>query len=319
MAEESRALAPFTALKTQLEERADQYAAALPSTIKPERFTRTVLTAVTQNPQLLECHRGSLLLACMKCAQDGLVPDGREAALVIFRDKTKGKVAQYLAMVGGVRKMVLQSGEVSVFEQHVVYDNDIFDVRFGSDAMIDHRPYLKGERGAPVAVYSVAIMRDGYKSFEVMTVEDVDKVRDVSRTRDTGPWKQWYEEMAKKTVAKRHAKMLPLSSERAIPRDDDEPGKLDVLEPRERMAMTAQLHRLANGPTEEEFGDFSEHDEEVGNGEEKDFPPTFDVDAERAKGIKDWPAEGDNPRGRKPRMDEPGWSTATDAPPGAEG
>jgi len=86
MAEESRALAPFTVLKTQLEERADQYAAALPSTIKPERFTRTVLTAVTQNPQLLECHRGSLLLACMKAAQDGLVPDGREAALVIFRE-----------------------------------------------------------------------------------------------------------------------------------------------------------------------------------------------------------------------------------------
>lgn len=42
-------------------------------------------------------------------------------------------------------------------------------------------------------------------------------------------------------------------------------------------------------------------------------------DKERAKGIKDWPDEGDNPKGRKPRMGEPGWSTATDAPPGVEG
>jgi recombination protein RecT len=280
MAEESRAVAPFTTLKTQLEERSDQYAAALPSTIKPERFTRTVLTAVTQNPQLLECHRGSLLLACMKAAQDGLLPDGREAALVIFRDKAKGKIAQYLAMVGGVRKMVLQSGEVTVFEQHVVYEQDIFDVRFGSQAYIDHRPFLKGDRGAPVAAYSVAIMRGGHKSFEVMTVEDIDRVRMVSRTKDAGPWKQWWDEMAKKTVAKRHAKMLPLSSERAIPHDDDEPGKLDVMEPRERMAMTAQLNRLANGPDEEENleeVDFSEVDED----EEEDGPLT---EAQRLEG-----------------------------------
>jgi recombination protein RecT len=127
-----------------------------------------------------------------------------------------------------------------------------------------------------VAVYSVAIMQGGYKSFEVMTIEDVDRVRDVSRSRDTGPWKTWYEEMAKKTVAKRHAKMLPLSSERPIPRDDDEPGRPDTLEPEERMDMHAQLNRLANGPEPEEEMDWTEHDEETGDGTEKDFPPEED-------------------------------------------
>ena len=276
MSDESRAIAPFTTLKTQIEERADQYAAALPSTIKPERFMRTILTAVTQSPQLLECHRGSLLLACMKAAQDGLLPDGREAALVIFRDKIRGKIATYISMVGGVRKMVLQSGEVSVFEQHCVFEQDIFDVRLGSNAHIDHRPYLKGDRGPMVAVYSIAIMKGGYKSFEVMNVEDVDKVREVSRAKDTGPWKSWYEEMAKKTVAKRHAKMLPLSNERPIPHDDDEPGRANSLEPRERMAMHAQLNRLANGPEPDEEMDFTEHDEEIGDGTIKDFPRAED-------------------------------------------
>jgi hypothetical protein len=67
-------------------------------------------------------------------------------------------------------------------------------------------------------------------------------------------------------------------------------------------------------------------------GTEKDFPPDYwdgihrytptaeEVRQEElARGIKDWPAEGDNPRGRKPRRGEPGWSTATDAPPGVEG
>ena len=87
-------------------------------------------------------------------------------------------------MVGGIRKMVLQSGEVSVFEQHCVFEQDIFDVRLGSNAHIDHRPYLKGDRGPMVAVYSIAIMKGGYKSFEVMNVEDVDKVREVSRAKE---------------------------------------------------------------------------------------------------------------------------------------
>jgi recombination protein RecT len=291
--ETNRAVQAFDALRSQLEARSAQYQAALPSTIPAERFQRVVLTAVTQNPDLLQVHRGSLLLACMKAAQDGLLPDGREAALVVYRDKSKGKIAQYLAMVAGIRKLVLQSGEVAVFEQHIVHENDIFDVRFGDDPHIDHRPMISGERGRPVAVYSVATMKaGGYKSFDVMTMADVDKVRSVSRSGDSGPWKTWYEEMAKKTIAKRHAKMLPLSSEKAItPREDDRPGEIDELPARERLSLHNQLDRLAAGP-----------------GEADDGMDYIDIEADEEDG-----------RGRKPKEGEPGWSTATDAPPGVEG
>lgn len=292
MAETSTSLAPMVALRNQIESRSEQYAMALPSTMSVDKFKRVLLTSVALNPQLLECHRGSFLLAAQRCAQDGLLPDGREAAMVVFRDKNKGKIVQYLAMVAGIRKLVLQTGEVSVFDQHCVYENDEFDITFGSEPHIEHRPHLKGDRGPMIGVYSVARMRAGGLSMEWMPVEDVDKVRDVSRAKDAGPWKTWYAEMAKKTVAKRHAKMLPWSSERPIPRDDDEPAEVKALSTEARLSMHEQLDRLAAGPVEEDEVDYVE------------IPSEEDIESGRAP---------------KPRPGEPGWSTATDAPPMAEG
>lgn len=83
----------------QLVARRDEFAPALPSHITPERFQRVVVTAVNLNPDLLRANRLSLLNACAKAASDGLLPDGREGALVIF-----GKDAVWMPMVSGIIK-----------------------------------------------------------------------------------------------------------------------------------------------------------------------------------------------------------------------
>jgi hypothetical protein len=65
----------------------------------------------------------------------------------------------------------------------------------------------------------------------VMTVEEIEKTRAVSRSKDDGPWVQWWGEMARKTVAKRHAKVLPMSNDAraALARDDEADGLLPIL------------------------------------------------------------------------------------------
>jgi len=83
-----------------------EFAAALPPQIPVEKFIRTTLTAVQMNPDLLQADRRSLLGACMKAAQDGLLLDGREAAPVIFNTKD-GKKVQYMPMVGGILKKMI--------------------------------------------------------------------------------------------------------------------------------------------------------------------------------------------------------------------
>ena len=42
---------------------------------------------------------------------------------------------------------------------------------------------------------------------------DVEKVRQSSKAKDTGPWASWWDEMARKTVIRRIAKRLPSSAD----------------------------------------------------------------------------------------------------------
>ncbi|WP_420137858.1 recombinase RecT [Sphingomonas sp.] len=233
--------AAVTSLSNQLATRAEQFKMALPAHIKPDQFQRTIITAVQSDPELLRADRQSLLLACMKAAQDGLLPDKREAALVIFKENKKDAagqwvsrlLVQYMPMVYGLRKKILQSREVTDIKAAVVYRREVAEGFFiyeeGTESVLRHKPMLDlTEEDATdsniVAAYSMATYKDGSKSYEVMRRFEVDKVREKSQTGATrdkrgnprtpsGPWVEWYPEQAKKTVMRRHSKTLPMSGD----------------------------------------------------------------------------------------------------------
>src|SRR5690349_12093399 len=85
--ETANQLAPIDAIRVGLEKMTPNLALALPKHIPVERFKRVILTALNLNPDLVGADRRSLFNAAQKAAQDGLVPDGREGALVIFNDR----------------------------------------------------------------------------------------------------------------------------------------------------------------------------------------------------------------------------------------
>lgn len=213
---------PLVILKEQIDARESEYKAALPSHIPVEKFKRVLLTAVSQNPKLVQCERRSLFNACMLAAQDGLLPDGREGAIVPFNDKKRGLVAQWFPMIAGLRKKVRNSGEIATWDCNIVYERDAFDFELGDEPRIYHRPNL-GDRGSPIAAYSIAVLKSGEKSREVMSISEINKIRARSLARDSGPWVTDFSEMARKTVARRHSKVLPMSTdiEGIFHRDDD--------------------------------------------------------------------------------------------------
>jgi recombination protein RecT len=101
---------------------------------------------------------------------------------------------------------------------------------------IKHKPSLDPDPGQVVAAYSVATLKSGEKSREVMTVAQINKVRAISKAKDSGPWVAHYAEMCRKTVARRHSKVLPMSTDLddLIRRDDalyDFEGKSDKENP----------------------------------------------------------------------------------------
>jgi recombination protein RecT len=178
---------------------------------------RVTLTAVQTNPNLLNADRRTLFAAATKAAQMGLLPDGREGAIVTFKDQ-----AQWMPMVAGIMKLVRNSGEISTWSVQAVYENDTFDFCLGDEEHITHKPNL-ANRGKLIAVYSIVTMKDGEKSREVMSVEDVLAIKARSRSGSSGPWVSDFAEMAKKTVIRRHSKRLPLSTDiDGVLKEDDE-------------------------------------------------------------------------------------------------
>lgn len=209
MNDTAKQLTPIDAFRGTVDRLGDEFCKALPKHIPVEKFQRIVMSSVTASPGLLQKDRTSLLASCMKAAQDGLLLDGRDAALVTF-----GNNVQYMPMIGGILKKIRQSGELESITSEVVYQNDEFDRWMDEDGEhFKHRPSYGENRGDVILVYAFARTKDGGKYLEVMDRADVERVRQVSRAKDNGPWVQWWNEMARKTVTRRLAKRLPSSTD----------------------------------------------------------------------------------------------------------
>lgn len=224
---------PVAVLQTAVQERQDEIAKALPGHITPERFVRTVKTALTMTRNIEKVKSpASLLTACTKAAGDGLILDGREAALVV---DYQGEV-QYRPMMRGLLKLAWQSGELRSLVVELVRENDEFAYEPTDEGNpIRHTIDLRKPRGDVYAVYAKAVLKDGGVVFDVMSTEDINNIRDRSdaykafkagRIRST-PWSTDWSEMARKTVFRRLSKYLPSSTDRdtlrqAVERIDDD-------------------------------------------------------------------------------------------------
>jgi recombination protein RecT len=235
---------PIEAVKYQLDQMGREFSAVLPQHIPIDRFRRVVMTALNQNPDLLIADRRSLLNACIRAAQDGLLPDGREGALVIFNTKMKVpadnggtidkwiKAVQWMPMVYGIIKKMRQSGELSSIVSHEVYKLDHFDYELGDDEFIKHKPHMDGDPGPVVAVYAIARLKDGTIQREVLPRWQIEEIRKASKTADSGPWVTWFGQMSRKSAIRRLSKFLPMSTEieDMLRRDDAIAASADTME-----------------------------------------------------------------------------------------
>ena len=218
-------------LQQYIEKMKPGIAAALPSVLTPERFTRMVLSAVSSNPQLAATTPASFLGAMMTAAQLGLEPNTPlgQAYLIPFRNNRRGVVeCQFQLGYKGLIDLAYRSGDISSIQAQVVYEHDKFEYAFGLEPTLKHVPAMS-DRGAPTFVYAVFRTKDGGYGFEVMSVDDIRQhARKYSKAYDSGPWKTNFEEMAKKTVLKRVLKYAPLKSDFLRGMAQDETVKVDI-------------------------------------------------------------------------------------------
>jgi recombination protein RecT len=201
------------------------FASLLPNDIPFAKFSATINQALRNEPDLLECEFHTVMNAAIDAAYDGLNVDGREATMYVRKVKVAKnpdrweKHACYTSMVFGLRKKILQSGQVLDLVTRIVYANEPFRIVAGSDPRIDHEIIADGsKRGEKIGVYSMAFLANGRSTFEYMTEEEVLAVRACATTDYV--WNKNEGEMWRKTVTRRHRKSLP--STRDLPPIDAE-------------------------------------------------------------------------------------------------
>jgi recombination protein RecT len=209
-----RTASPITVFRQTLTQPAfrEQLKMALPSHISEDKFIRVALTAAQQNPDLLnpqKVDRNSLFGSLVRAAQDGLLPDGREGAIVPFRGR-----AQWMPMVNGIMTKVRRSGEIAAWEASAVYERDTFERLLGDDQRIYHKPFEDGDPGEVIGAYSIVTFKDGTKSRDYMPRWRIEKAREQNPIgKNSLMWTKFYDEGAVKTVIRHHSKRLPMSTD----------------------------------------------------------------------------------------------------------
>jgi recombination protein RecT len=280
-----RQLSGVALMKHQLDRMGSEFKKALPGHISPEKFVRTAQTAIALTRNIEKANPASLMAACSKAAADGLILDGREAALVVdFR----GDV-QYRPMMRGLLKLAHNSGAIHSLVVEVAREQDDFTYSPTSTPPITHEIDLRKPRGDVFAVYALATLKSGGIVHDVMTVEDINRIRDRSdawkafanKKISSTPWSTDWSEMARKTVFRRLSKYLPSSTDRddfhqAVERIDDDYGfeaEADATEqqavagpaPKKRGGAAAALKDITlapNPPKATQATALPEHDED---------------------------------------------------------
>ena len=208
---------------------------------------------IVNNDYLKQCSQPSVFKALIDCAQTGLLPNGRDAAIAPFKGK-----ATFIPMVHGLRKLVHETGVVSFIDSEIIHDKDKVDTRIDSESgrVFKMEMDFFENRGIPIGAVAFAKLHNGDFVYKIMTNQEITKRRNKSPTKTKAIWNEWPDEMAKKTVIKALCDMLPMNSDKltqalfaSIGVDPNDKGA--ALEKLKKGAMSETLEKKAK----EEQGD----------------------------------------------------------------
>lgn len=112
----------------------------------------------------------------------------------------------------GLIEVLIQAGTIIQMWGYLVHENDYFLPQFGTNPGVEHTKDIKRPLGKIVGAYAVALLPNKERQFELMTIEEVMRIKARSEAVKAGkgsPWDSDPEEMIQKTVFRRIFKRLP--------------------------------------------------------------------------------------------------------------
>lgn len=227
----------------------ERLAQLLPAGMSPERFQATVLRTMLGSPKLMACTQASVVVALQSAAELGLEPSGLLGSAYLVPYKKRRQVdgqwqtvneAQLIPGYRGLIDLARRSGEVLKVEARTVRQRDTFSIDYGRAQPLQHVPFIADPAAPPedrdpgpyVGAYMRAMLKgDPVPQVEWMSTDEIEAIRLRSKAADDGPWVTDWSEMARKTVVRRGAKYLPLTTEFRTALELDELAERDAVAP----------------------------------------------------------------------------------------
>jgi len=224
----------------------------------PTKTAQQLMMAVSKNPAILDTSKASIMRCAFVASFLGLDISGitGEAHLI-----PRGGECNLQLGYPGSLKLARRSGEVMSVEAEVVLDGEEFEDVRGLDPVFRHIPDHRLNRSDAklvVAAYAIIRMRNGYSQIAVMTREQIEGIKRLSRAK-SGPWYDHWCEMAKKTVLNRALKLSPMSLEAREAVMADDRGELESLP----IPMAPQIEAANEPSTSIGLDDFTDAGEQI--------------------------------------------------------
>jgi recombination protein RecT len=191
----------------------------LPGTDEAEKERKFNLEAyyaiamINKSDTLANCDRKSIVDSIVAVATMGLTlaPDMRLAYLI----PRKGKCYCQSSYMGK-REILIRTGIVKDIWCNIVYANETFIEKGGTEHTIEHRTIPFGDKGKIVGGYWAAELVNGTRPYGIMDITRINEIRDRSDAVISGKaknrqttWDTDTEEMIKKTLINNSWKHLP--------------------------------------------------------------------------------------------------------------
>ena len=147
-----------------------------------------------------------------------------------------GKEVKLMVQYQGWMALLWRYKAVTSIQARVVYEGDLFDVIYGSEVRIIHKPAFASS--VPTHYYAMAKPTNGDMMLEVMTLGHVEAhMKQYAKGLDKkdSPWNTSFDAMALKTVLRKLMKLLPMAPDSPIiaaMKRDEELWEADVQQAR---------------------------------------------------------------------------------------
>lgn len=179
---------------------------ALSPDFNKQRFALNFVSMIQDKPELQKYPKEVLATALVRSAQDNL--DALNNEVYIY--KGYNDKLTYTISYKGLRKMAI---EKSVRPIKDIYAKPIFEGDTVEETFADGEPKLEYKsnfmkRGKWIGVLAVCVFKDGSEIYELLDMEQINAIK--AKSRNSGAWKDFPQEMAKKSAIRRLCKQITL-------------------------------------------------------------------------------------------------------------